>query len=252
MSDIFEYVTGYFTDASFNIYNADGTLFKTLINTGNNIRDTFVVKYNSNGLGQWANKMGGNDLTYQYSIGFDITCTKYIVVPISNICFPAGTPVFTDQGNIPINEIIPFFNTINNNTIQAVTKTISQDDYLVCFHKNAIGYNYPNKTTIISKDHKIFYKGKMIEAYKFLNHFEKVKKVVYNKEILYNVLMEKYEKIKVNNMICESLHPENVIAKLYKSNYDEKYKKKIIVVMNESINNNNHTSYKKIVKRIFF
>jgi hypothetical protein len=92
----------------------------------------------------------------------------------------------------------------------------------------------------------------MIEAYKFLNHFEKVKKVVYNQEILYNILMEKYEKIKVNNMICESLHPENVIAKLYKSNYDEEYKNKIIVIMNESINNNNHTSYKKIVKRIFF
>jgi uncharacterized repeat protein (TIGR03803 family) len=170
--------------------------------------------------------------------------------PISNICFPAGTLISTDQGEISIEKIIPFENTINNKNIKAITKTISNDTYLVCFDKNALGKNYPNKKTIISKEHKIIYKGKMIEAYKFLGHFEKVQKVDYNQEILYNVLMEKYEKIKVNNIMCETLHPNNIIAKLYNSNYDENYKNKIIYIMNESINKNDKNSYLKMIKRI--
>ena len=171
-------------------------------------------------------------------------------VPISDICFLAGTLISTDQGEIRIEKIIPFENTINNKNIKAITKTISHDTYLVCFDKNALGNNYPNKKTIISKEHKILYKGKMIEAYKFLGHFEKVQKVDYKQEILYNVLMEKYEKIKVNNIICETLHPNNIIAKLYNSNYGEEYKNKIICIMNESINKNDKISYKKIVKHI--
>ena len=170
--------------------------------------------------------------------------------PISNICFPAGTLISTDQGEISIEKIIPFENTINNKNIKAITKTISHDTYLVCFDKNALGNNYPNKKTIISKEHKILYKGKMIEAYKFFGHFERVQKVNYNQEILYNVLMEKYEKIKVNNIVCETLHPNNIIAKLYNSNYGEEYKNKIIYIMNESINKNDKNSYTKIVKHI--
>jgi hypothetical protein len=62
--------------------------------------------------------------------------------------------------------------------------------------------------------------------------------------------MEKYEKIKVNNIICETLHPNNIIAKLYNSNYGEEYKNKIIYIMNESINKNDKNSYTKIVKHI--
>jgi hypothetical protein len=65
----------------------------------------------------------------------------------------------------------------------------------------------------------------MVEAYKFLNDFEKVEKVEYRQEILYNVLMEKYEEIIVNNLICESLHPNNIIAQLY---YKDDYKNKKI------------------------
>ena len=193
--------------------------------------------------------------TYRGGSGNQGSLFSYTIIPtstpISNICFPAGTLISTDQGEISIEKIIPFENTINNKNIKAITKTISYDTYLVCFDKNALGNNYPNKKTIISKEHKILYKGKMIEAYKFLGHFERVQKVNYNQEILYNVLMEKYEKIKVNNIICETLHPNNIIAKLYNSNYGEEYKNKIIYIMNESINKNDKNSYTKIVKYIY-
>jgi len=182
---------------------------------------------------------------------FSYTITPPTPIPISNICFPIGTLISTDQGEISIEKIVPFENTINNKKIKAITNTISRDTYLVCFDKNALGNNYPDKKTMMSKEHKILYKGKMIEAYKFLDHFEKVQKVDYNQEILYNVLMEKYEKIKVNNIVCETLHPNNIIAKLYNSNYGEEYKNKIIYIMNESINKKDTNSYKKIVNHIF-
>ena len=54
-------------------------------------------------------------------------------------------------------------------------------DYLVCFEKNALG-NYPDRKTIMSKNHKVMYENKMTEAYKFLKHFKNVKKVKYNQE----------------------------------------------------------------------
>ena len=50
--------------------------------------------------------------------------------------------------------------------------------------------------------------------------------------------------------MCEKLHPNNIIAKLYNSNYGEEYKNKIIYIMNESINKNDKNSYTKIVKYI--
>ena len=54
----------------------------------------------------------------------------------------------------------------------------------------------------------------MIEAFKIINNFENGKKIKYSGEFLYNILMEKYDIINVNNLICETLHPENTLAKL--------------------------------------
>ena len=89
----------------------------------------------------------------------------------------------------------------------------------------------PSEKTVMSKDHKIKYDGKMIEAYKFIGIFKHVKKINYEGEILYNVLMEEYETIRVNNFICETLHPNNPIAKMYrfyKTKNQHQKKKKLI------------------------
>ena len=51
--------------------------------------------------------------------------------PISNICFPAKTPITTNQGLIDIDKINPEIHTIRNKKIVAVTKTVTQDNYLV-------------------------------------------------------------------------------------------------------------------------
>jgi hypothetical protein len=52
---------------------------------------------------------------------------------------------------------------------------------------------------------------------------------------IYIILMEEYSTVNVNNLICETLHPNNIIAKIYNSNLDSKYKNKLIVKMNKFI-----------------
>jgi hypothetical protein len=143
---------------------------------------------------------------------------NYVLLPnelLGNICFIAGTPITTDQGNIPIEKINPSVHTIRNKKIVAITKNITLNKYLVCFEKDALGINTPSQKTIISKNHKLCYNGEMRNAKEFIKDFEHVTKVKYTGTILYNVLLEEHDTIMVNNMICETLHPENGVAKVY-------------------------------------
>jgi hypothetical protein len=157
----------------------------------------------------------------QYGVTNTSTLQKfftYIVVnaPIFNTCFPAGTPIVTNQGIIPIEKINPSLHTIRNKQIIGITKTITEEKHLVCFEKDSLSPNIPSKKTMISKNHVIFYKGNVMKAKHFVERFENVYKVKYNGEILYNVLMEEHDKMMINNLICETLHPKNYMAKLYK------------------------------------
>ena len=139
---------------------------------------------------------------------------RIVLAPPADICFPSGTPIQTDQGIIAIEKINPKIHTINKKKIVHVTKTISKDKYLVCFKKDSLGPKYPSADTTMSKEHKVLHKGTMKDAEELIN--ENIYKVKYNGEILYNILMEDYSKIVVNNLICETLHPDNLIAKLYR------------------------------------
>ena len=188
------------------------------------------------------------------AIGIDGTISQFDLEPqpnpISNICFPANTPILTDQGIIPIEKINPDKHTINKKSIVDITKTITQDKYLVCFKKNALGINYPIERTIMSKDHKVYYQGEMHQAKTFVGRFENVIKVKYDGEILYNVLMEKHYKMRVNNLICETLHPENIIAKLHTRNckYTDEVRDEIIVLLNECIQKKDYQTYHKLAR----
>lgn len=171
----------------------------------------------------------------KYSVTFE-----NIEYPLSNICFPAKTPIRTDSGLVNIEEINPSIHTIRNKKIIEITKTITQDKYLVCFEKDSLGNNMPSQKTIISINHKIFYKGHMIKAKDFINKLENVYEIEYSGEILYNVLMEDYNKMVVNNLICETLNPKNPIAQLHmimqKMNYSNQIQ--IINEYNNFVMNN--------------
>ena len=145
--------------------------------------------------------------------------TRIYIPPInviSDICFVAGTPITTNQGLISIENLNPNIHTIRNKKIIAITQSINCDKYLVCFEKDSLGKNIPSQKTTMSKNHCILHKGKMKQAKEFVYKYDNIKKIKYSGEILYNVLLEEHEKMVVNNIICETLHPNNWVAKIYK------------------------------------
>ena len=167
---------------------------------------------------------------------------------VSNICFPAGTPITTDQGEIAIEKINPDIHTIRNKKIVDITKTVSTSDFLVCFEKHSLDNNIPSRKTVMTKDHEIFFKGKMMRAIDFMDKYENVHKVKYSGEPLYNVLLEKHDKMMVNNLICETLNPENPIAKVYGmlKSYSVEEQERLIKECNKITVNNNKFSSKQL------
>jgi uncharacterized delta-60 repeat protein len=167
--------------------------------------------------------------------------------PIVPICFPAGTPVLTDQGNIPIEEINPEFHTIHRKPIIAITQSIMNENNIVCIEKHSLGINIPNKRTYISNYHGIIYKNKLIPAKQLVGRLHGIYYVKYNGETLYNVLMEKHYIMNVNNIRVETLNPRNIVAKLYTNEHTPEEKAKIILEINETsknnINKHNYESY---------
>ena len=152
-----------------------------------------------------------NDSSHKWQL---VVVDNTPVVPTGNVCFPAKTPVFTDQGPVNIEQIDSRFHTIRNKKIVAITKTMSVETELVCIEKDALAKNCPNQTTLISQNHQVFFQGQMIKAKNLVELVEKVTFVPYTGEILYNVLLEEHDKMVVNNLIVETLHPENKVAKL--------------------------------------
>jgi hypothetical protein len=144
---------------------------------------------------------------------------------VSNICFPAGTPIQTDQGNILIEQIDTAKHqyTLAGQPILHITQTRTNDKYLIAFEAHSLGHNQPTHRTVMSKDHQVLFKGKLAPAFRYLELSKHVKRVAYSGEVLYNVLLSDYSIMRVNNLACETLHPDNAIAKLYTSNpYTEK------------------------------
>jgi hypothetical protein len=162
---------------------------------------------------------------------------KLPLPPIGSICFPGNTPIKTDQGIIEISKVEPEKHTINGRDIEDVIRTVSVSKWLVCIKEGALGYEKPSKETCLSREHKVYYKGKMREAYKLIGKVKGVYKKRYDGSILYNVLMKEHSKMLVNDMVCETLDPSNMIALLYsrKSKYSEKERECIISELKRGI-----------------
>ena len=133
------------------------------------------------------------------------------------ICFTKDTPVVTDQGEIKIQEIQPGINTINGEEIIAISKTVHPDEYLVKIEKDDISEDVPSRQTIMSPQHKILYNGQLIKAYQHPAIQYPGKNMEKNEgQVLYNVLTKDYSTMRVNNMVVETLDPENRMALIYK------------------------------------
>jgi hypothetical protein len=169
--------------------------------------------------------------------------------PYANICFPANTPIKTDQGVIAIQNIVTSFHTIKSKPIIAITRTMLLENFLVCFEPHSLRKNYPSQRTIMSGEHKVRYNSELTEARNFVGKFEGVKLVDYNGEVLYNILLDTHETVKVNGMVCETLHPKNAVAQLYNKSIDEHTRVKLINEMNDKLIKRNFNAFKKTVSK---
>jgi len=146
-----------------DVYFDDTTLiFLPTKNYTINLKSDETVSIISNGIDTFVNNkllaLGGKRIIGNYNMTLVANGSSAILleyVPTSPICFPAGTPILTDQGYIPIDKITT--QTLHNKPIQ-LTKTISTDKYLVCFEKDSLEKNVPFQRTIMSKDHMVYYK----------------------------------------------------------------------------------------------
>jgi hypothetical protein len=162
------------------------------------------------------------------------------------ICFPKGTPVTTNQGVIAIEKLNPDIHTIRGKKIVAITHSRPLHKYIISIEKDALGKNVPSAPIQISKEHKVFYKGKMVKANDLVEMCEGVTRIPYNGETLYNVLMEKHNNMMINNVICETLDPNNIMAKICGGKYNRLEQANICKELNDIIKSDNVPAYKKL------
>jgi hypothetical protein len=155
--------------------------------------------------------------------------------PLVPICFPAETPVTTDQGNIAIELLDTDNHTIRGNKIVAITQTKTPDTHIVSIEKGALGNNVPSATTNISNEHSVFYKGKMIKARYLVRLCKNVKFIPYMGETLYNVLLDNNGTMMINNLICETLDTKNIMAKIINSDVSPSQKQTIYKQLSSNI-----------------
>lgn len=162
------------------------------------------------------------------------------------ICFPKGTPVSTDQGEIAIEKLNSNKHTIRGKHIVGITKSRPLQKEIVCIEKDALYENVPSRRTIISKEHNVFYKGKMIRSRELVELCENVYMIPYNREVLYNVVLDTHDKMMINNLVCETLDPNNIMAKIINKNLSSKEVNKIYNKLTKIIIKNDISSFKKL------
>ena len=138
---------------------------------------------------------------------------KYTTNHSEPICLVSGTPILTDQGIVAIEKIDTAIHTISGKRIVAVTKAITPEKNLICFEPHSVAINCPTKRTIMTPGHEVLYKGKLVQAKHFVGKLNGVHTLPYDGKVVYNVLLQQHGVMNVNNMVVETLHPENKVAR---------------------------------------
>ena len=162
-------------------------------------------------------------------------------VPVSNICFVAGTLVKTDQGELPI-ETLTRKNTLRDQPIQ-LTKTMHSDPYLVKIQAYAFS-DVPTEDIYMSMNHRVYFHSDRIKARDLVNG-ETITLVPYYGQPLYNVLVKTHTSMRVHGMRVETLDPTSAIALVYTSRLPPLQRSKIIQQLNDPIHYDDTVTYLK-------
>jgi len=147
---------------------------------------------------------------------------------------------------VSIEKLNPDIHSIRGKRIVAITETRPLFSHIVCIEKDALGKRVPCERTEISKEHCVFYKGKMMRAVDLVGECNGVSEIGYNGEPLYNVLLEKHGHMIINNLICETLHPENIMGKICGGKYKKSDERRLCAELSELIRENDVRGYKKL------
>ncbi len=135
------------------------------------------------------------------------TSNNYVIMkqPTARICFLENTPVVTDQGELPIQDITSD-NTIYGRFVERVTRFINQDNFMIMIKKDSFGFQLPSQDTLISQHHRVYIGKEGVKA-KYLVNNDTIYKYETGHQPIYNVLLEgdKKGKMNVNNLIVETL-----------------------------------------------
>jgi hypothetical protein len=156
---------------------------------------------------------GVPNVTSTITGNFNGFLAKYTTNHNEPICLVSGTPILTDQGIVAIEKIDTAVHTISGKRIVAVTKAITPEKNLICFEPHSVAINCPTKRTIMTPGHEVLYKGKLVQAKHFVGKLNGVHTVPYDGKVVYNVLLQQHGVMSVNNMVVETLHPQNKVAK---------------------------------------
>ena len=85
----------------------------------------------------------------------------------------------------------------------------------------------------------------MVKARDLVDVCEHVHFIPYNGETLYNVLLEEHNKMMINNLICETLSPKNIMAMISRMSEGSE-KKRILRELTCIIKKNDVPGYKKL------
>ena len=157
--------------------------------------------------------LGTYTITYSVrdSDGINMTATRTVYVTPPPTCFPAGTPVDTDQGVVNI-EKLSKINTIRGSPVLSVPRSYGHHS-VISIPQSSLYKNVPCQDTYCSLEHKVFYNGSMIKARSLVNKCDKVRKISHDGAPLYNVLLSVHDCMVVNNLIVETLHPDHSVAR---------------------------------------
>ena len=172
---------------------------------------------------------------------FPIYVKLHTGIPVSNICFLAGTIVQTDQGNLPI-ETLTRKNTLRGQPI-TLTKTMHNDPYLVKIQAYAFT-DTPTKDIYMSMNHRVYFNHDRIKARDLVNG-ETIIPVDYHGQPLYNVLVKSHTSMRVHGLRVETLDPTSAIALVYTSRLPPIQRVKIIQKLNTQENYEETVTYLK-------
>ena len=177
----------------------DGEITNSIIVSGSDAVDTSIL--------------GTYTIIYHVtdSDGINMTATRTVYVTPPPTCFPAGTPVETEQGVVNIEKLTKY-NTIRGSPVLSVPRSYGHHS-VISIPKSSLYKNVPSQDTYCSLEHKVFYNGSMIKARNLVNKCDRVKKIPHNGDPLYNVLLSSHDCMVVNNLIVETLHPQNAAAR---------------------------------------